>query len=70
MELYQQTAQELSGAAQMMGFNETRQSSLQLDKPQVLGQAYVLQAGVRTMAVTNTMHGITTRNFLLGAPLP
>jgi len=66
MELYQSTQQEISGAAQVMMFNESSQSSLHMEKPQVLGQAYILPSGVKTIGVTNTMHGITTRNFLLG----
>lgn len=42
MELYENKHQEITGAAQIMKYNETKQSSVNMEKPWVLGQAYIL----------------------------
>jgi len=68
MELFENSNVELKTAAQIMVFNHSAgpQPSTMLEKPRLLTQAYISQAGIKLLAVTETMHGITTKNILMG----
>lgn len=38
---------------------------MQTEKPRVLTQTYIMPVGVKSMDVTQCVHGITTRNILV-----
>mmetsp|Transcript_44347 Transcript_44347/g.105657 ORF Transcript_44347/g.105657 Transcript_44347/m.105657 type:complete len:1000 (+) Transcript_44347:34-3033(+) len=67
MELFENSAVELKTAAQIMVFNQTTgpRSAAQLEKPRLVSQAYISTVGIKHLAVTETMHGITTKNVLM-----
>jgi len=69
MELYENSKQEILTAGQMMMYNDSKTTysshGSQMDKPRVLSQTYIMPMGVKKFDVTQSMHGITTRNILV-----
>ena len=69
MDLFENSKQEILTAGQMMMYNDSKTTysshGMQTDKPRVLTQTYIMPIGVKNLAVTQSVHGITTRNILV-----
>jgi len=69
LELYENNKQEILTAGQMMMYNDSKTSysgyGMPPEKPRVLSQTYIMPVGVKKFDVTQSVHGITTRNILV-----
>jgi hypothetical protein len=64
LELYEDREGDTSGV-----FDEATFSSLTAPPPQVLQQTYTFRTGVRTLAVSTTRRGLTSKDFLCMSPI-